>query len=295
MDVLRKLPHQVVAYLWIFSLLSVFLVDSYYHEVPIRVCASIAGAAVGVALLIPHPISLTVSRIGVPIWLVAVLSAGSRAHTSSLFWGCVALQGAISLYCLSPAWAHLCVNVLSYGDERRFTLRVPSSQWLVVGVAWLLIALPIWAALGFATTNGPQAAIAAIAIAGLNGWFFGSRLYHLSKRILVFVPAGVVIADSLAMPDPVLFHRELVERVALASSSTDAVDLTGKTLGYSLQLDLVDRIPLTLKQPGSKDETGRTSRVLIAPLLYGEVLQVAEQRGLARGVSLASTPPDPAQ
>ena len=180
---------------------------------PVQLVASSglwAGWAVGVvAVLVPHPLSLTALRIVAPASVVAVVAAAAADHASPLALGWATVTAA---WAFAPSFGLACVNGPAYPNERRFLLRVPGA--LLVGplaLAWaltvaglaagpLLLAARQWVAGAIAFVVGVPVAVVLV-----------RSMHALSRRWAVFVPAGLVLHDPLTLADPVLFPRQTVE------------------------------------------------------------------------------------
>jgi hypothetical protein len=172
-----------------------------------------AWAVTLIALLAPRPLGLTVVRIVAPSFtvLAAVVLATGAANRTCAGLALAATLVAAALMLVIPAVSLASANGAAYGDERRYPLRIPPSLWL-----GLLPAAPLLAAAGIAA--GPLlladariiAGIAALVV-GLPVAAFAARSLHgLSRRWAVLVPAGLVLADPLTLPDAVLFVRERI-------------------------------------------------------------------------------------
>jgi hypothetical protein len=191
---------------------------------PPRVVAEVllwgAWAVALVALLAPRPVGLTIVRIAAPSFVVlaaVVLVTGA----AGMAVGGVALAATLVAAALAlavPAVAIACANGAAYGDERRYPLRIPPSLW--VG---LLPLAPLLAAAGLAAgalllADGRIVAGIAALLVGLPVAAFAARSLHaLSRRWAVLVPAGLVLVDPLALPDPVLFVRERIHSLRAMS------------------------------------------------------------------------------
>ena len=84
----------------------------------------------------------------------------------------------------------------------------------------------------------------------------GRLVHQLSRRWVVLVPAGIVIADPLTLTDPVLFVRERVMGIGPADPGrrppADALDLRlGAVLG-SCALLLTDEADLMRRVRGQR-------------------------------------------
>ena len=235
-----------------------------------------------VGSLLAHPATLVMVRLGLPSAVVALVWAG-REGTD---WGEVALVSAITAgiaaVSLSAPVGHVYVNGLSYGDEIRLLLRpsalllagpVPVAAAITIGGAVsgpLLLAAEYWVIGGVVTAAG-----GALAMVGARS------LHSLTRRWLVFVPAGVVFHDHLSVQDPVLLRRRAVAGFGPARQGSDALDLSQGAAG--LILELAANQPITLAPPtrrkGSAEEV-QANGILIAPSRPGLAVSLARQRQL---------------
>jgi hypothetical protein len=248
---------------------------------PVRTTASAAlWVAWGVgllAVLVPHPIALTTIRVLAPGGVAATLIA----HGDGAAW--IVGLGAtlvVTMLAFSPAMSMRAVNALAYPNERRFPLRPPGAVLLgPIELAWafavaglvtgpLLMAAGVWIPGAIATVSGVP--LAALLLRALHG---------LSRRWVVFVPAGVVLHDLLALSDPVLFQRITIERLAPASRDTQALDLTERAPGLALELSLREPVDVNLSRAKGSTRV-KTSAVMFTPTRPGAVLAEAAARRL---------------
>ena len=239
-------------------------------------------AAVLAGTLVPRPSGLTALRVAAPAALGAVLAALFTHHTGvagrvlAPAWAVVT-----SAVALAPETAVVFVNGAAYPDERRFPLRPPGPlllgplplAWATVagGVATgpLLLADRRWVAGGVALLLVPASVVLA------------RSLHELARRWVVFVPAGVVLHDPLALADPVLFRRQSIEALGPAvAGAPDAVDLTQRALGLALELRLRDGEEIALARPRRGSETVAARRLLFTPTRPGAVVAEARSRGI---------------
>jgi len=96
----------------------------------------------------------------------------------------------------------------------------------------------------------------------------------------VFVPAGLVVHDALALADPVLLRRQTIATVTLAEAGTEAYDLTSRALGLALEVRLTE--PSLLQLGGRAGGAVHALSLLVAPTRPGAVLREAAARRLAR-------------
>jgi hypothetical protein len=240
-------------------------------------------AIVLVAVLIPRTVSLTVLRIAAPAGLAAAnwaALAGERggADLVGVTWAALVVVAAFA-----PLTGDCFVNGSSYGDERRMPLRVPGTLLLgPLPLAWLaavaapigaplLIAARQWVAGGLVAAVGVPAAVVA--------W---RALHGLSRRWVVFVPAGLVLHDLHALVDPVLFPRSSIRRLGPAAADGDgAVDLTQRSLGLALELELVEPAEIAPRRPDRTVQVESAQRVLFTPTRPGALLTEAARHRIA--------------
>jgi hypothetical protein len=200
---------------------------------------------------VPQGVSLTALRIGAAaaaaVTLVAVVVGTSPTgwRVAAAVWAIVTLAAAFA-----PSTGQAFVDGESYGDEKRFPLRVPGPllagplplAWLgvVAGLAAgpLLLAAKVW-------VPGALAVVVGLPLA----WRCVRSLHVLATRFVVLVPAGFVLHDPLALTDPVLFRRATVRSLGPAEAGTDALDLTCGALGLALEARLTEEISLSPVPP----------------------------------------------
>ena len=255
---------------------------------PVQVVASIglwaAWGAVLAATLVPRAATLTVVRLAAPAPLAAAVAAAAQEpggdDAVALAVGVVAAALA-----LLPATADEFVDGSSYGAERRFALRTPASLLLVPApVAWLLaVAAPAAAGVLLAARAWvPGVVLAAVGAAGIR---LGVPAVHrLSRRWLVFVPAGVVVHDHLTLADPVLLRRATFLGLGPAPSDAverGAVDLTLGASGLALELHLDAPVEVAIVVGGGRRREAAavtSDRYLVVPLRPGAVVGEARER-----------------
>ena len=249
--------------------------------------ASVAGGgawalwAVGLtALLVPHTVSLTAVRIlapGVPAaacWAAAVSGAGAVAALG------LACGAATAVAALSPLVGDRFIDATGYGHERRLALRAPA-----VVLAGVLA--PTWALTLGGMAAGPLLWSAGHRALGplvtVAGWLIaaaGVRALHgLARRWLVYVPAGLVLHDRMALTEPTLFRRSMIARFGPAPAGSDARDLTAGAGGLLFELRLAEPVTLTPARSGGTPE--KIQALLVAPTRPAAVLAEARKRRIA--------------
>lgn len=232
------------------------------------------------AVLVPSPLGLTVIRVVAPAGLAAAALGALGGDPDPLAIGISAVASVIAL---SAPLGDDFVDASSYGPERRLPLRVPGPlllgpiplAWLaiVTGVAVgpLLLAGRAWIAGAILTVVGlPLAVVAARA------------LHQLSRRWIVYVPGGVVIHDHMAVLDPVLCRRNVLQAMTGALADTEATDLTLGALGSAVEILLrepVAYVPATGRR--RTVELERSRAFLVAPTRPGLALELAEEHRVA--------------
>lgn len=253
---------------------------------PVQVVASLGlwggWAAVLVATLVPATVTLTALRVAAPAavaFAVAATVAGGVSGADVAALACTLLAALAAFW---PVTGEVFVDGSSYGDERRLPLRVPGP--LVAGPLEL-----VWALVLAGAVTGPlllaarQWVAGAVALAaGAVAVWWGVRVLHaLARRWVVFVPAGLVVHDPLALVDALLVTRGLVRSLGPAPADSDALDLTRGALGLALELRFADPVDLLVVRGKGASEAVKAEAVLVTPTRPGAVLTEARARRLA--------------
>lgn len=250
---------------------------------PVQLVASVLLWAVwGVVLLatlVPHPLSLTVVRCATPAAALAAAAVALDGHGTPLAVSTTALALALAFL---PETGTVFVNGPAYPNERRFLLRAPAPLLVgVLGLVWALAVAPLvagplllaarqWIAGGLVLAAGLPLSV--VLLRGVHG---------LSRRWLVFVPAGMVLHDPITLVEPVLFRRQLIVNLGPADAGTAALDLTQAAPGLALELALTEEVPILRTRPGrGRHDAASPSRLLFTPTRPGAVLREAVERGL---------------
>lgn len=255
------------------------------HSEAVRLSATILlwapWAVVLVGTLVPYPAGLTALRLCAPAAFVASVLAAATGRPSVLASAAAVVVTGLDLaVALAPPTGAVYVNGPAYPNERRYPLRPPGAlllgpieaAWAVVvgapAVGILLLAARAWVAGAVVLLLGVPAAVVLV-----------RSLHGLSRRWLVFVPAGVVLHDPMSLLDPVLFPRKVIEALHPAPADTDSLDLTQGALGLALELVLTEKVPMTRVRPGRRGgEQGASARLLFTPTRPGQVLAEAQSR-----------------
>jgi hypothetical protein len=243
-------------------------------------------ATVLLGTLVPHPLGLTALRVGAPAAAAAVVAAVLTGRPSVLASvAALAVAAVDAAVAMAPPTGILYVNGPAYPNERRYPLRPPGPLLLgPLEVSWaIVVGAPTVGILLLAAGN--WVAGAAVLLVGLPVAFVLARSLHgLSRRWVVFVPAGVVLHDPITLLDPVLFPRPLIEALRPAPAGSDSLDLTQGSLGLTLELLLTEKVPMARAKPGQVGgEQGASARLLFTPTRPGQVLTEAARRRVPVG------------
>ena len=249
---------------------------------PVRTVASIGlwagwGAGAGAAFVC-HPVTLTTLRILAPAALITTLLSAAGGHPSAL---AVAWAAVTTGWAMSPAVGHRWVNGPAYGDERRYLLRIPGPL-LFGGLAL------VWAVAMIGIASGPLLMAAGRWVPGTGALLFGwtlaallvKSMHNLSRRWVVFVPAGLVLHDPVSLVDPVLFPRRVITSLAPASGRTGGTaDFTQRAPGLGLELAVSEPAPVMVMRPGHREgEPREVDHLRFTPTRPGAVLEEARRR-----------------
>jgi hypothetical protein len=239
-------------------------------------------AAILLASLVPHPLTLTAIRVVMPAAPVAIGWALVDTDPTGLGIAGLVSAALAAGTALLAATGDAFVDGASYGAERRFGLRVP--------VALLMGPLEItWIAVVAGATAGPLLlasghllAAGLALLVGLPVVYAGLRAVHgLHRRWLVFVPAGLVVHDLATFDDPLLLARSTIERIG-ATAPPGRERVPGEpapALGLALAIELRDAATVAIADRGAS-ALHEVERIVVHPGRPGAVLSEAEQRGL---------------
>lgn len=269
---------------------------SFAHALDQRSAPVTLTAAIGlwsiwviglIAALAPSSVSLTTIRIVMPASVVAAAWAALLAPNGvdlaeSFALGVTSMCAVLSL---SAPVGYTFINGSSYGDERRFPLRPPGP--VVLGpleLVWVAIVASVLAGpLLLAAKQWIPGAIISVLAVGLC--VAGARALHqLSKRWLVFVPAGLVLVDRTTLLDALLVQRHVVSSIGVAEEDSAAIDLSAGAIGLQVELRLSTTdsiIPTPTRRDRHKMiEPLDVDAVRFTPSRPGWVLDAAKERRL---------------
>ncbi len=252
---------------------------------PVQLVTS-AGAWTGwlvvlVATLVPTTLSLTIVRVAGPAAAAAGVAALAAAGASAATLVGVAVGLVAALAALAPDTAEAFVDGSSYGDERRLPLRTPGALLLgPVELAWLAVMAGIAAGPLLLAARQWVAGALALAVGLPLAWRAGRSLHALSRRWLVFVPAGLVVHDPFTLAEPVLLPRRSIRSLAPGDrAAPDLVDLTAGAGGLALVATTVEPVTVLRAAPRrAPTELVEARGVVFTPSRPGRVLAEARRR-----------------
>jgi hypothetical protein len=243
-----------------------------------------AGWFVGlVCLLAPNTVSLTVYRILAPGPVVAValliILGEPSTRTAALALIDAALASGVAFLALT---GDVMVNGSAYGPERRLALRPPASLLIgPIALAWIVLAVP--------TIAGPLLLAAQQWVVGMIvtslavgvAYFVGRSLHQLSRRWIVFTPAGFVIHDYFVLAESILLKRQDIAELGPAPADPKGtLDLSAGALGLALQVQAKEPVNVVIRDRRSAAVTDSV-RFIFSPSLPGLLLREARIRGIS--------------
>lgn len=237
-----------------------------------------------VSLFAPSTVTLTLLRTVAPAAVAGPLLIGLTAATwpGSLLVSLAAGVIAAGVMFLAVTGDPM-INGSAYGSERRMALRPPAS--LLLGPLYL-----VWLAVFAGVVTGPLLLAAGHRPAGVAATVVGApvvvlgvrSLHQLSRRWVVFVPAGFVIHDYWSLAESLLVQRSTRPVLGAAQpgpGSDGAVDLSAGAYGLALSVRLVDPFPAALRR-GRQIESITAAEFWFSPSLPGKVLTEARVRAI---------------
>ena len=229
------------------------------------------------ALLAPNTVSLTTVRILAPAVLAATCWAAARSGASGSAVLALTCSAVGTVGVMSPLVGGRFIDATSYGHERRLALRAPlgvlagalAPTWALT-VGGLAAGPLLWAAGHWVL--GPLLSILGVLLA-----VAGARAMHgLARRWLVYVPAGLVLHDRMALAEPTLFRRPVIASLGPAPPGSDARDMTLGAPGLVFELRLAEPVAVTPSRSRGGPET--VGALLVVPTRPAAVLEEARER-----------------
>lgn len=242
-------------------------------DTTIAVAAGLGWAAAVAAMAVPSVVSLTATRVIVPL-SVPVAAVAIVAGAGGAGWVLLAVSTVAAVVACSGELGRAFVQASAYGEEDRHLLRPPPAYALAAVISWALsAAATIAAVLSLADRRWIVAGAMVVVAAGLVVWSW-PRWHRLSRRWFVTVPVGVVVHDHLVLAETLMLRRQELATVHLAPVGTDAADLTGPAGGHAIEIVTSESVTAILA--GTPRDPGGTAihltGCLVAPTRPGRVL-----------------------
>ena len=239
--------------------------------------AWLVWGAIVIASFVTHPITLTLLRIGTPVVSSFLIVVAATQGASSLQIISAAVGIAILLLSFSAELGGVYVQASAYGDEKRFALRPPVVLVAPVVIATLVVDVSIISAPLLLAENNWLAAASALFGSIISVKYLIPRIHKLSRRWLVFVPAGLVVHDEIVLSMNLLIKKQDLNQMQLARDNSSAADLSALTWGVPLELSFNKPLDVSLSAIGARHLKAvsaiHAQSVLIAASRPGAVLR----------------------
>ncbi len=239
--------------------------------------AWLVWGAIVIASFVTHPITLTLLRIGTPVISSFLIVVAATQGASSLQIISAAVGIAILLLSFSAELGGVYIQASAYGDEKRFALRPPVVLVAPVVIATLVVDVSIISAPLLLAENNWLAAASALFGSIISVKYLIPRIHKLSRRWLVFVPAGLVVHDEIVLSMNLLIKKQDLNQMQLARDNSSAADLSALTWGVPLELSFNKPLDVSLSAIGARHLKAvsaiHAQSVLIAASRPGAVLR----------------------
>lgn len=264
---------------------------------PARVAAVLAWAswfAALVALFAPRPWGVTLLRIAAPAAVLAAVATAVAAPVGLALLAIVSTSVAAA-FALSRHVALPAAAALAYGDEARYPLRIPLPM-LVAPVPVAVVTVIAVAAAGPLLLADGRVALGAVVLAvGVPiAALLVRSLHALATRLLIFVPAGVVVVDPTLLSDPVLVRREQIRTFTPArvgKVGPDALDLRLGTVAGTVVLALGEPVSFGRRQGRAAATMIPTTLLVLAVVAPAAAARTAAARRIPVAAQLDANPP----
>lgn len=239
--------------------------------------AWLVWGAIVIASFVTHPITLTLLRIGTPVVSGFLIFVAATQGASSLQIISAAVGMAILLLSFSAELGGVYVQASAYGDEKRFALRPPVVLLAPVVIAAFVVDVSIIATPLLLAENNWLAGAIALFGSIISVKYLIPRIHKLSRRWLVFVPAGLVVHDEIVLSINLLIKKQDLNQMQLARDNSSAADLSALTWGVPLELSFNKPLDVSLSAIGARHLKAvsaiHAQSVLIAASRPGAVLR----------------------
>ncbi len=254
-------------------------------DVVATVGTTVAWVVGVVAMAVPATVSLTATRLVVPLAPLAGVATLQGGGDTAVGVELVIVGALATLVALSGEFGKLFVQASAYGDEDRHPLRPPLGLAVVAVLAWMVWAGAVLAGLLLLAAGAWISGAIVTALAITLTATLPRRWHRLSRRWLVLVPAGLALHDPVVLGETLMLRRSEVAWIRLAPADTDAADLTGPTAGNAIEIRTATTVTALLA-PTRPEPRGRAIHLtafLASPTRPGRVLHAAGERNLPVG------------
>ncbi len=250
----------------------------------VQVAAWVAWFVGMVSTLAPSTATLTALRVVAPAAFVGPLVGAVTADLWTTPVITALAAGALAfVVVLMPSTGDPMINGSSYGPERRMALRPPASVLLgPIQLVWLIVFAGVMGGPLLLAAERWLLGVPALVIGGAFAYLGVRSLHQLSRRWVVFVPAGLVLHDYWSLAESVMVMRSgrpTLGPADPAADGTSPVDLSAGARGVILSLRLTEPLPAALRK-GRTVETVSGSEFWFAPTLPGRVVTEARTRAI---------------
>lgn len=266
------------------------------HSAPVRVAiiamSWLVWGVVLAASLVQLPRALVVLRCGTPLGVVAAVFADVDHSPTTLGWIGLATACLVAAASMSGDVGLPFIDGASYGEERRYALRVPAALLFgPIPALWVIATVPVPVGVLLTAAGAPLFGIPVLVAGAALAWWGFHTLDRLSRRWCVMVPAGITLVDHLALAEPTLIPAKGIAFIGPARTDSTALDLTAGATGLICQVTMVgvgEFLPAARR--GEVTEMVDTDSVLFSVTRPGAMLAEAARRGLPVGPDGAISP-----
>ena len=194
-------------------------------------------------VLVPSTVSLTALRLVAPAHLVVtgLLVVGNLIDDpSTAVVLAIVPTLVVTVFGFAAETGAWFVQASAYGDERRVPLRPPLGFVVVQVSAWAMWVSSLIVGTSALVRETWLAGGILVAIGVAFTIVLPTRFHRLSRRWLVFVPAGVVLHDHVALAETAMFGRSAVASFSVAPRTANLADLSGRSKGTGVAVELHD-------------------------------------------------------
>jgi hypothetical protein len=200
-------------------------------------------AIVLLCVLVPSAVSLTALRLVAPAHaaVTAILVVGELIDDADVPAVLAIVPTLVTaIVAMSADVGSNFVQSSAYGDEFRVPLLPPPSFAVVLVLSWLIWSASLVVGAIALVREAWVAGGILVAVGAILAVILPRRFHRFSRRWLVVVPAGLVLHDHVVLAETAVFSRDSIRTVDLARRDPDAADLSGRSRGTGVLVQLLD-------------------------------------------------------